>query len=234
MTRPFPLLSDLSWLPWLLLLSSCSSPPKPPTVDESRRRPVNTAMAVELQSCRSDLANTRILATESVRSAEASSHAVARMVQQQQLLVRGIEANAAEQNKVQRNLLVPVLFSFGGTQVNVSDTDATRIVSEASGAPLIVLRGRTDGATESPAESAIARHRATAVESWLVQAGIDRARIRTTWQPVGDHAADNSSAGGRTLNRRVEIEIYRAAPVVAASGALDTALAQRAPSPGPQ
>lgn len=214
----------LPWLPWLLLLSSCSSPPKPPTVDESRRRPVNTAMAVELQACRSDLENTRILATESVRSAEASSHAVARMVQQQQLLARGIEANAS----AQRNLLVPVLFAFGSTQVNVPDAEATRIMDEARGAPLVVLRGRTDGATESPAESAIARQRAAAVEAWLVQAGIDRARIRTTWQPVGDHAADNGTAGGRTLNRRVEIEIYRAAPVVAAGGALDAALAQRA------
>jgi outer membrane protein OmpA-like peptidoglycan-associated protein len=224
MTRPFLL---LPWLPWLLLLSSCSSPPKPPTVDESRRRPVNTAMAVELQACRSDLENTRILATESVRSAEASSHAVARMVQQQQLLVRGIEANAS----AQRNLLVPVLFAFGSTQVNVPEADATRIVDEARGAPLVVLRGRTDGNAESPTESAIARQRAAAVEAWLVQAGVDRARIRTTWQPVGDHAADNGTAGGRTLNRRVEIEIYRAAPVVAAGGALDAALAQRALSP---
>jgi outer membrane protein OmpA-like peptidoglycan-associated protein len=212
MTRPFLL---LPWLPWLLLVSSCSSPPKPPTVDESRRRPVNTAMAVELQACRSDLENTRILATESDRSAEASSHAVARMVQQHQLLVRGIEANAA----AQRNLLVPVLFAFGSTQVNVPDADAARIVDEARGAPLVVLRGRTDGTTESPAESAIARQRAAAVEAWLVQSGIDRARVRTTWQPVGDHAADNGTPGGRTLNRRVEIEIYRAAPVIAGADA---------------
>lgn len=220
MTRPLPL---LPWLPWLLLVTSCSSPPKPPTVDESRRRPVNAAMAVELQSCRSDLENTRILAKESVRSAEASSQAMARMVQQQQLLVRGIEANAA----AQRNLLVPVLFAFGSTQVSVPDADATRIVEEARTAPLVVLRGRTDGTAESPSESAIARQRAAAVEAWLVQSGVDRARIRTTWQPIGDHAADNSTPGGRTLNRRVEIEIYRAAPIVTAAGAPDTTLAHR-------
>ncbi len=220
MTRSFEL---LPWLPWLLLVTSCSSPPKPPTVDESRRRPVNATMAVELQSCRNDLENTRILAKESVRSAEASSQAVARMVQQQQLLVRGIEANAA----AQRNLLVPVLFAFGSTQVSVPDADATRVVEEARAAPLVVLRGRTDGTAESPAESAIARQRAAAVEAWLVQSGVDRARVRTTWQPVGDHAADNSTPGGRTLNRRVEIEIYRAAPIVTAAGAVDTTLAGR-------
>ncbi len=220
MTRPFLL---LPWLPWLLLVASCSTPPKPPTVDESRRRPVNSAMAVELQSCRSDLENTRILAKESVRSAEASSQAMSRLVAQQQLLVRSIEASAAPP----RNLLVPVLFAFGSTQVSMPDAYASRIVDEARTAPLVVLRGRTDGNAESPAESAIARQRATAVESWLVQAGVDRARIRTTWQPVGDHAANNSTAGGRTLNRRVEIEIYRAAPVVAVAGSLDAALAQR-------
>lgn len=200
----------IPWLPWLLLLSSCASPPKPPTVNESLRRPVNTAMAVDLQSCRNDLENTRILAKESVRSAEASSQAVARMALQQQSLVRAIDADAA----AQRNLLVPVLFAFGSVQVTVPDADAALIVDEARAAPLVVLRGRTDGAAESPAESAIARQRAAAVEAWLVQSGIDRARIRTTWQPVGDHAADNATVGGRALNRRVEIEIYRAAPIV--------------------
>lgn len=221
MTRPSCL---LSWLPWLLLVSSCSSPPKPPTVDESRKRPVNAAAAIELQTCRSDLQNTRILAAESARSAEANGQAVARVVQQQQLLAHSIQANAA----AQRNLLVPVLFAFGSAELTVPEADAHGIVEEARDAPLIVLRGRTDGQTDSPAETAIARRRASAVETWLVQAGIDRARIRTTWQPVGDFAADNTTARGRTLNRRVEIEIYRAAPVVATAGALAASLAQRA------
>jgi outer membrane protein OmpA-like peptidoglycan-associated protein len=213
----------LPWLPWLLLVSSCSSPPKPPTVDESRRRPVNSAMAVELQVCRSNLDNTRIVATEGARGAEASSQTLARMVQQQQLLARSIQAHSA----AQRNLLVPILFGFGSTQVNLPEADTARIVDEARGAPLVILRGRTDGSTESAAENAIARQRAAAVEAWLVRAGVDRARIRTTWQPVGDHAADNGTASGRALNRRVEIEIYRAAPIFVAAGTVDTKLTQR-------
>ena len=112
----------------------------------------------------------------------------------------------------------------------VEDEVLSRIVDEARTAPLVVLRGRTDGTAESPSESAIARQRAAAVEAWLVQSGVDRARIRTTWQPVGDHAADNSTPGGRTLNRRVEIEIYRAAPIVTAASAPDTTLAHRSAS----
>ena len=50
-----------------VLLTACSSPPKPPSVDESQKRPVNSQMAIELQVCKNDLQNTRILATESSR-----------------------------------------------------------------------------------------------------------------------------------------------------------------------
>ena len=57
-------------IPLLLLLGSCGSPPKPPTVDESLKRPANSAMAVDLQVCKSELQNTRILANESSRLAE--------------------------------------------------------------------------------------------------------------------------------------------------------------------
>lgn len=213
----------LPWLPWLLALSSCSSPPKPPTVDESRKRPANTAMAVELQTCRSDLENTRILAAESARGAEASSLAVTRLMLQQQALAKRVEASGASP----RNLLVPVQFGFGSARVSVPEADAARLLEEAQTAPLIVLRGRTDGTVESAAESAIAKQRAAAVEQWLVHAGVDRARLRTTWQPVGDHAADNTTADGRALNRRVEIEIYRSAPRVVAADALAAAPAPR-------
>lgn len=202
-------------LPWLvcLLLSSCSSPPKPPTVDESTRRPVNSAMAVDLQTCRSELENTRIVAADSARSAEANAQAMARIAKQQQLLARSIEASAA----AQRNRLFTVLFAFGSTEVTMPDADAARILDEARVAPLIVLRGRTDGKIESRTESAIARRRADAVEAWLVRSGVDRTRIRTTWQPVGDHAADNGTPQGRSLNRRVEIEVYRSPPLTMAT-----------------
>ena len=51
------------------------------------------------------------------------------------------------------------------------------------------------------------------MRDYLVAAGVDPKRIRDTYQPVGDHAADNTSAAGREMNRRVEIEVYRALPV---------------------
>ena len=226
-----PVHTTLPWLPWLLALASCSTPPKPPTVDESRRRPVNNAMAVELQTCRNDLDNTRIVAAEHQRRADAGSVALAQTVQQQIAQQEVVERMLGQQRDLARsvaavasvptrNLLVPVHFAFGSTQISIAEPDTARIVAEARTAPLVLLRGRTDGAIETPAESHIARRRAAAVEDYLAHAGVGRERIRTTWQPVGDHVADNTTSGGRALNRRVEIEIYRAAPLTSASNAL--------------
>lgn len=220
----------LAWLPWLLALASCSTPPKPPTVDESHKRPANTAMAVDLQTCRHDLTNVRIVAVEQQRRADTGSVAIAQMVQQQiaqqQAVERMLEREQALARSVAaaapspRNLVVPVRFAFGSAEVRIAEPDATHVVAEARNAPLVLLRGRTDGSVESPGESQIARQRVAAVENYLVRQGVERERIRTTWQPIGDHAADNTTSEGRGLNRRVEIEIYRAAPVAWSPGAL--------------
>ena len=91
--------------------------------------------------------------------------------------------------------------------------------SAARSAPLVLLRGRTDGTTDSTTESRIARERAAAVRDYLVGSGVDATHIRTTYQPAGDHAADNTSPAGQGKNRRVEIEVYRALPVAMAASA---------------
>ncbi|MCW5656742.1 MAG: OmpA family protein [Burkholderiaceae bacterium] len=224
--------SATPWLIWLLALASCTTPPKPPKADESRRRPVNTAMAVELQSCRHDLDNTRIVAAENQRKADVGAIAMAQTVQQQmahqQALERLIEREKALAQSIaatngtsaSANVVMPVRFAFGSADLTISEVEASRLIDEARTAPLVVLRGRTDGAIESPAESHIARRRVAAVEAFLVRAGVERDRIRTTWQPIGDHAADNATPAGRALNRRVEIEIYRQAPVARPQDAL--------------
>lgn len=197
-------------LPWLLILAACSSPPKPPTVDESRKRPVNSQMAVELQVCRNDLQNTRILATESGRLADTTAATLAHMAARQQVLAAMAEPAAPS---ARANSIHTVHFGFGSTRVVVPQDMAAALIADAKAAPLVLLRGRTDGSSDAAAESRIARDRAAAVRDYLVAAGVDAARIRATYQPAGDHAADNTAAAGRALNRRVEIEVYRAAPV---------------------
>ena len=199
-----------SLIPCLLVLGSCGSPPKPPTVDESLRRPANTAIAVELQVCKNDLQNTRIVATESGRLAESTAATLERLAARQQALA-AMQAQSSQ--TAQANGVFTVHFDFGSTRVVVPADIASALIESARAAPLVLLRGRTDGNTESPAESRIARERAAAVRDYLVGAGIDTARIRATYQPAGDYVTDNSSPSGRGMNRRVEIEVYGALPV---------------------
>ena len=203
-------------LPWLLLVGSCSSPPKPPTVDESKKRPANAALEVELQVCKSDLQNTRIQDGESRRAAASAAAALQQMSLHLNSLAshRTSEADPAEPASAPRaNGVYTIRFDFASTRVNLPAETAAALADEARAAPLVVLRGRTDGANDSPAESWIARQRAAAVRDYLVAAGVDPTRIRATHQPTGDHVADNATAVGRGLNRRVEVEVYRVLPV---------------------
>jgi outer membrane protein OmpA-like peptidoglycan-associated protein len=204
-------------IPWLLVLASCSSPPKPPTVDETQKRPVNSQMAVELHVCKNDLQNTRLMATESGRVAETTAATLANLAARQQILA-AMQGPAGEQPKA--NSVFTVRFDFGSTRVVIPADIAATVVEDAKASPLVMLRGRTDGTSDAPAESRIARDRAAAVRDYLVAAGVDPARIRATYQPAGDHVADNVSAGGRGLNRRVEIEMYRALPVALTTAAV--------------
>ena len=117
----------------------------------------------------------------------------------------------------QANSVFTIRFDFGSSRVVVPAETTAALVETARTAPLVMLRGRTDGTSDSAAESRIARERAAAVRDYLVGAGVDPARIRVTYQPIGDFAADNSKPAGRGMNRRVEIEVYRALPVAMAS-----------------
>jgi hypothetical protein len=77
------------------------------------------------------------------------------------------------------------------------------------------LRGRTDGEIETAGREPSRPERRPRAH-WLVQAGVDPTRIRTTWQPIGDHIASNGQPTDARMNRRVEIELYRSAPQLAA------------------
>lgn len=217
--------SMLSLTPCLLALTACmSSPPQPPEVDESLKRPANAGVAVELQVCKSELQNTRILADECARRAEVASATLAQMSAHQQAIAAMFakaaasaaapaSAPASPPADMAANRIYTLHFAFGSTKVALPAGDAAALVQQARSAPLVLLRGRTDGSADTPAESRVARGRAEAVKAFLVDAGVDPARIRATYQPAGDHAADNADPEGRSINRRVEIELYRFKPV---------------------
>lgn len=199
----------------LLLLASCSSPPKAPAVDERNKRPANAAMAVDLQTCQSDLHNTRIAATESSRLAEFTAVSLQRAAIHQQAMDAmraALPSATTPPTSMAANSIFTVRFGFNSTRVVVPPETASALVASVRTAPLVLLRGRTDGMNDSVAESRIARQRAIVTRDYLVGIGVDPSRIRTTHQPTGDHVADNASASGKGMNRRVEIEVYRALP----------------------
>ena len=126
-------------IPWLLLLlASCSSPPKPPTVDESQKRPINSQMAVELQVCRNDLQNTRLLAAESGRLAESTTATLANLAARQQIIAA---MQAPADKPPQANSVFTVRFDFGSTRVAIPADIAAPLVADAKAAPLVLLRG---------------------------------------------------------------------------------------------
>lgn len=202
-------------IPFLLMLASCASPPKPPAVDESLKRPANMPAAVELQTCRNDLYNARISVAESGRAAAHRAALLDRFSALQQVN----EAREPQTVEPRPNRLYQVRFAFGSTQAVVPPSIAGPLLHEVRSAPLVVLRGRTDGTADNGLDARIARMRAVAVRDYLTAAGVNPARIRTTYQPTGDTVADNATSEGRAANRRVEIEVYREFPVPAGSPA---------------
>ena len=240
--HPARLLAPLgACLPWLLLLASCSSPPRPPSVDNAPKRPANTAMAVELQACSSELRNGQLRALDAERSAARAATEQQRLALLRDFVAKlepphppklpqpqpqpdGPEARPNAEASA-ANAVAIVHFEYGSTRVDIPASTARALLKEAKGAPLILLRGRTDGQGDVAAESRIARARAAAVADYLVAAGVNPSQIRATYQPTGDHVADNQSAQGRRLNRRVEIEIYRALPVALNAASASSTLA---------
>jgi len=190
-----------------VLLGSCGSPPKPPGVDESRKRPANTASGLALHSCNADLQNTRITVSQATRAADLANAAAARLALQLQAAT--VRPTSGDRDA---NAIYTISFAFGSAQVAIPPADADALREQAAGAALILLRGRTDGRVETPAESWMARARTLAVRDYLVHSGVDPARIRLTWQPIGDPVADNTTVPGRARNRRVEVELYRVKP----------------------
>lgn len=188
-----------------LALSACSTAPQSPTVDESTRRAANNPAAIELQACRNDLHNARLLASESTRLAEATTAAM-----HQWATARGALANTGSERPA--STVFTFAFPKNASQLNLPEATSRAWMDEAKAAAWIVIRGRTDAVSDVPANAKAARDRAEWARDQMAAAGIDVKRMRLTWQASGDHVADNTTAEGKALNRRVEIELYRTAP----------------------
>jgi len=201
-----------------LLLTSCSSPPKPPSVDESTKRPVNARTAVDLKACQGDLSRATILVSELAREGVATK-ALAKVIPLQGGAREGSAVGAADSRAARTaedatgNLVAVVPFALGSATWSVEQADAAALVRRAKVAAVIMIRGRTDAVGDSMQETALARQRAEAAAEFLQQAGVSKDKLRLTWQGAGDPVA-GLRPSERSASRRVEIEFYTAAPLL--------------------
>jgi outer membrane protein OmpA-like peptidoglycan-associated protein len=196
------------------VLAGCSSAPKVAQAPESSRREANDpariamlAAAAELDRARAEMALQRRTSEAQRLMNEAQNPAVVRTALG--IPVLDVAAKGA-------NVVFTVRFPSGGRTLALSPRARTVLASAAQKAPLVMVRGRTDAGQATLADERIARERAEAAQVLLVQLGVPPQRIRTTWQAAGDAVAPLNTAEGRTLNRRVEIELYGIEPALGA------------------
>jgi outer membrane protein OmpA-like peptidoglycan-associated protein len=73
----------------------------------------------------------------------------------------------------------------------------------------LVIAGHTDATNTDAHNLRLSRQRAEAVLSWLVDHGIARDRLTAKGFGSSQPVADNATAAGRALNRRVELVVQR-------------------------
>ena len=193
-----------------LLLTSCSTPPKPPSVDESTKRPVNARAAVDLKACQGDLSRATILLSELARAGVVATALNKALPLPSAAMTSATDSASADATG---NLVAVVPFGMGSAAWTVEQADAAALVRRAKDAAVIMIRGRTDVTGDSLQETALARRRAEAAAEFLQQAGVPRDKLRLTWQGAGDPLAGLRPTE-RTQSRRVEIEFYTAAPML--------------------
>ena len=192
-----------------VLVVGCSSPPKPPTVDDSKKRPVNVSQAVDLQICRSELSAAKIVLTETLTS-EQRRLAVATAAP---LPASDASPPAPARSATEPNQIFVFNFPVGSADFSISPAQRSQLIEQARAAKLILIRGRTDAMADSMSETRLAQRRAEAAYKYLVDSvRLPSEGVRLSWQGAGDPMQRGTTPSDRGANRRVEIELYQTKP----------------------
>ena len=111
------------------------------------------------------------------------------------------------------NLIMPsnITFTSGGSTMSNSFfevMDSVVLVVQEFEKTIIVSAGHTDSQGSDESNQALSERRANAVATYLLQKGVVEARIETIGFGEKQPVADNGTAEGRALNRRVEISLF--------------------------
>lgn len=100
------------------------------------------------------------------------------------------------------------LFAFDSSKLRpAADAKLQQVVDFAAKYPEagIDVSGHTDSIGKPAYNQKLSERRAEAVKAWLVKKGIDAERIETKGYGETKPVADNKTAAGRAMNRRVEV-----------------------------
>lgn len=116
--------------------------------------------------------------------------------------------------------VIRVFHEFAKTDFRPTDETAKALRNALPAADSISVRGHTDSNTPNPVDRLIAIERAVKARSWLLANGAEPGSVRLFFRSAGSFIADNETAQGRALNRRVEVRLQGAGVGAAVSKSL--------------
>lgn len=100
-----------------------------------------------------------------------------------------------------------VSFPDSSATFQPSSQQATNL-DDVRDAAMVIINGRTSTLRPSARDEALALARAKSARSWLIARGVSPLKIMINYASAADFIADNSTAEGRYLNQRVDIEVF--------------------------
>jgi outer membrane protein OmpA-like peptidoglycan-associated protein len=168
-------------------------------------------MRLSLRTAEADAAQRALTASEQESARKAAELAMAN--QRNDARVSDLEAQLAELNakKTDRGMVVTlgdVLFDTGKSQLRPgSNTNLAKLAEFFKRNPerRAMIEGYTDNVGSAGMNLALSERRATAVQDALLGMGVTTSQLDTRAYGVEKPTADNGTAAGRQMNRRVEI-----------------------------
>jgi outer membrane protein OmpA-like peptidoglycan-associated protein len=112
--------------------------------------------------------------------------------------------------RMETSAVVRVTYADGSTEFKPGPAVEKVLIDGGMAAQQVNLRGRTDATAADAANARIALGRALAARKFLVAHGVEDSKICFEGTAAGDTVALSTTAKGRALNRRVDIEFVLA------------------------
>ena len=163
-----------------------------------------------------EAARVAALEAEKAREAAAAQAERERLAELEKIRIREIERQAQlKEEEIKRALTLAtdaVQFNSGSATLKASSNASLDQVAQLlldNPEVSLKLAGYTDSSGNAERNLQLSKERAQAVKDYLVSKGVSATRIASEGYGIANPRADNSTAEGRALNRRVEMEIVK-------------------------